>query len=164
MHRTRSKMAAWMIGVTVILAGMLAAATPSLSQSPQKAASVLTGPDPPATGAHPISSTTEASSKPLTDASSVPLKGNTHFGVGPNRRSSNFIIIQRADPLRPADAWNLGPELRLPITTTTETLTVDELTDGLMTVAFSFSSQWFAARASRSGYRGPMLRTELTKP
>jgi hypothetical protein len=52
MRRTRSNTFAWMIGIGVLPAGMVAAATPSFAQAPpQKAVSVLTNPDSSAAGA-----------------------------------------------------------------------------------------------------------------
>ena len=128
MHRTRSTTIGWMIWIGVMLAGMVAAATPSFAQTPtQKIVSVLTNPDPPAPGASPAYSNADLHSNPI--ANSVPLQNNTYFDVGPYRRSPNVIISKRLIPLTLNEAWNLGPELYLAVPTG-ETPAVDERGDG----------------------------------
>jgi porin len=126
MDRTRSTTIGWMIWICVMLAGIVAAATPSFAQTPtQKVVSVLTNPNPPAPGARPAYSNTDLHSNPI--ANSVPLQNNTY--LGPYRRSPNVIIIKRLIPFEPNEAWNLGPELYLPVPTS-EAPAVDELGDG----------------------------------
>ena len=77
MHRTRSNVAAWMIGMAVIVAGMVTAATPSLAQTPQRAESVVNGPDQPAAGGYAASSNAEVPGKLISDLFSIPLKGQS---------------------------------------------------------------------------------------
>ncbi|HKF59688.1 MAG TPA: carbohydrate porin [Blastocatellia bacterium] len=162
MHRTRSNMAAWMIGMAVIVVGMVIAARPSLAQTPQRAGSVVIGSDQPPAGGGVASSDAAVPGKPIAQSSrvpqtdslrylkqmadslGVPLKGNTYIGVRRNRRSTNVIIIQRANPLRPTEAWNLGPALRLPMTTT-GVPRVEEQTDGSTTGAFTAGGPVIAA-------------------
>jgi hypothetical protein len=129
-------MAAWMIGMAVIVAGLVIAARPSSAQMPQRAASVVIGPDQPAPRAHLASSNVELPGRPLGGSLRVSLKDISYFNVGPNRRSSNVIIIRRANPLMPTEAWNLGPALRLPMTTA-GIPRVDEQADGSTTGALT---------------------------
>jgi len=137
-------MAAWVIGVPVILAGMVTAPTTSLAQTPQRAASVVIGPDQPAPRAHPTSSNVEFPGRPIGGSLHVPLKDISYFNVGPNLRSSNVIIIRRGNPLRPTEAWNLGPALRLPMTTAGAPR-VEEQTVGSTTEAFTAEGPVIAA-------------------
>src|SRR5262245_19129682 len=116
MHRTRSNMAALMIGVPVILVGMVIAATPSLAQTAQRAESVVIRPDQPPAGAPPASSNAKLPDTPFGGSLRVPLKDNGYLNTGPNRRSSN-VIIRRPNRLSPNEAWNLEPVLYLPIAT-----------------------------------------------